>query len=250
MGERPLVCGEALAEASLARKGQAEQPLGVGESRLVVDLSERLDRLSGEALHLHRIPTGVRPPPLQPELDLQARGQRSFAESGRGFDAFFQQRLGLRTPPAFEQRVAELALDTRALARVGDAELERSLKSGGALGEGPGCEGRPAGSKVVVDAAFGACDSGGLGEVVGERGQHAGRICLVDALQRLADLEVELPAADAGDAVVDGSAHELVGKAAGGSRLGQLLDEPGPNRLLERGGEPRRFEPGGFGKHA
>ena len=35
-----------------------------------------------------------------------------------------------------------------------------------------------------------------------------------------------------------------------GSRLGQLLDEPGPNRLLERGGEPRRFEPGGFGKHA
>ena len=142
VGERPLVCGEALADTALAGEGQAEQPLGVGESRLVAELPERLDRLLGEPLHLHRVPVRVRPPPLQPELDLQARRQPSFAETGGGLDALLQQRLGLRTPPRLEQRVAELALDTRTLARVGDAELERSLEPGGALGEGPGCEGR------------------------------------------------------------------------------------------------------------
>src|SRR5262249_22738773 len=111
------------------------------------------------------------------------------------------------------------------------------------------CEGGPAGLEVVLDAAFGASDRGGDGEVVGELGQHLA-VSLLDAFERLADLEVQPGAADPRDAVVDDSAHELMREAAAGRRPGQRLDEPGSNRLLESRGEASRYEPGRAGKHA
>ena len=71
------------------------------------------------------------------------------------------------------------------------------------------------------------------------------------ALERLADAEVQLGAADAGDPVVDGAAHELVREAAGGRRPGQLLEQ---SRLAvassTAASERAPVEPGGLGEDA
>ena len=81
-------------------------------------------------------------------------------------------------------------------------------------------------------------------------GRTRGGVGCVDALERLADAEVELGAADAGDPVVDGAAHELVREAAGGRRLGQLLEARCGSPRSTRGDERAPVEPGGLGEDA
>ena len=69
---------------------------------------------------------------------------------GGGFDALLQERLRLRPAPRLEQRVAELALDTRALARVGDPERERALEQVGRRGQVAALVGAQAGRGEVA----------------------------------------------------------------------------------------------------
>ena len=176
-------------------------------------------------------------------LDEHARREASLLEARRGVEARGQHRVGLRDPPRLEQKVAELDLDARALARVGDPELERAREPRGRLVEAAAAIAASRGAEVVVDRALDAGDRGGEREVVGELGQDAGRIGRVDALERLADAEVKLGSADPDDPVVDGAAHELVREAAGRRRLRQLLDDPGPDASSTAAASASRSSP-------
>ena len=246
------MCGEALGDTALAGKGEAEQPLGVGESRA----GRRAPGRSRSPARASRsISTG-----FQSGLDLHrcsASWTRRRAASPRSprpvaVSMPSSSSASASAPlPRLEQRVAELDLDTRTLARVGDPELERGREPGGALGEGPGRERRLGRAQVVVDGALDAVRRGGEREVVGELGQDAARIARVDALERLADAEVELGAADAGDPVVDGAAHELVREAAGG-RAARAAPRRSRPRIASSSAASKRalVEPGGLGEHA
>ena len=131
--ERALERGAGLAATALAPEREAEQPLGRRRDRArspsssnvsIACLGDRSASRSGS--------TSGSPPAAAPALDERARREASLLEAGRGVEARRQERLGLRGPPRLAEEVAELDLDARALARVGDAELERGREPRGA----------------------------------------------------------------------------------------------------------------------
>ena len=64
-------------------------------------------------------------------MNERERGKAPFPEARRGLERLGQDRVGLRDPPRFGERNAELDLDAGALARVADAERERPLEQVG-----------------------------------------------------------------------------------------------------------------------
>ena len=64
-----------------------------------------------------------------------------------------------------------------------------------------------------MDRSLGASEGSGDRKVMSELGNDALGIDAVYSLESFTDPEVELGAADAGESVVQGAAHELVGKA-------------------------------------
>ena len=95
-------------------------------------------------------------------------------------------------------------------------------------------DGRPRGEHVVLDAARGAAERRGRGEVVREVGQRRGPSAAGRALERLADPQVELGAPHPGQPVVQRPPHELVGEPVGEPGRGELLDHPAADGLVER----------------
>ena len=130
-------------------------------------------------------------------VDERARRDASLLEAGRGVEARGQHRVGLRDPPRLVRRWASSTW-VRARSRgssIPSSSAVESLRGGFARTPPPRSPRRRA--QVVVDRTLDARDRGGKREVVGELGQDAGRVGRVDALERLADAEVQLGAIDA-----------------------------------------------------
>ena len=207
---------------------------------------ERFDRLLRDRPNLRgiglRIPRSAGIP-----ADEGARAPQRLVPRGR-LQRRGSPRGALRPPRCVPSRggVGELDLDARALARVGDSELERSREPAPPLRRRPAAAIAASAARRLYSTARSA-PARGAARVKwwASSGRTRPESAWWIALERLADAEVELGAADAGDPVVDGAAYQLVREAAGRCRLRQLLDHPAPAglRRQRRRGRPGRARP-------
>src|SRR5581483_876464 len=149
-----------------------------------------------------------------------------------------KRRESIRCLSGAMRRVPELEDDFRTVARIVDPQVERSPQPGRCLVEGEGGDGCSRGEDVVLDAALRPAEGSGGGKVVGEVGVRAPRPRRA-ALERLADLQMELGPPDGGETVVQGPANELVREAVGEAMGGKLLEHAAPDRLVECAEERR-----------
>ncbi len=226
------------AEVERAREA-AEQP----DAQRRVGVAERRGRLLEQ---LHRTLVGEPGAPARVLVaDRGAREQLRVAQLAGDLRGVVEGRQRVGRLAAAVARGAELEEHLRALARVLDLQLERRAQPRRRLVERERGGGRAPRADVVVDRALHAAERSGRGEVVREVGERAGR-ALVVALERLADGEVQLRAAQAGEPVVERAAHELVREPVGQLRLGRdLLDHPAARGLLDRGVQLGLREAGG-----
>ena len=228
MGDRPLAGGEALVDSSLTNERRSEQLLGQGKATGVAEPCEGLDGLFRDRKHLRRPDRRVRAQPADRAPYQSVHRDAALLKTRCGVTGSGKERLGFGHPAGLEVEVAELDLNSRALAVVSDPELERGREPQCRLGECARRLRRLRREQVVLDGALRADERGGEREVMGELGQHARQVGGVALLERFADAQVELRQAHARDPVVDRATDELVREAARGRRRGHLLDDPAP----------------------
>jgi hypothetical protein len=129
---------------------------------------------------------------------------------------------------------AELEEQLRALGGAVDLQLQRGAQPRRRLVVGDRVGGGPRGPHVVLHGALRRADRCGRREVVREVRERAARP-LLGALEGLGDAQVELGAAQPGEAVVERAAHELMREPVAQPVRRKLTDHAAADRLVEGG---------------
>ena len=161
-------------------------------------------------------------------------GDAALGGAASRVQALCEHRLRFGYVPGLREAVAEVDLGPRPLLGIGDAELEGGLSVPAAVSYAAAAMSSSASRRLYAVAWRDPMTGTARVKWWASSGRTRVGLGPVDALECLADEEVELGAPDDGDPVVDRAAHELVGEPAGPRRLRQLLDDPVASGLDER----------------
>ena len=209
MAESLLALARSLAERAALARREGDSAVGAREAEIVVEPFEHHGGFAGQRLELDRVAVATDSGALEAHvpLDLLVSG------SARGLECVFEhlgRALWIAGDP---ERPSEVELGASAYALVGDAQLASGREPLGRILEGERCRRLFGGAQVVMDRSLDASEGSGDRKMMSELGNDALGIDAVHSLESFTDAEVELGAADAGESVVQGAPHELVGKA-------------------------------------
>ena len=223
-GDRALLVVADEGERSAAPGQQLDPQLRVVVVERRGGLLEQLDRaLVGDA----RTPAGLL------EADRSRRQQLGVVDLPGDLRGRPEGRHRLVGAPAAKAGGSQLHVDLGPAPRILDAEFERRDEAHLGPVEIQAAQRRPARPDGVRDRPLRAVDRRRRSEVIGEIGHPTVAAALRRPFQGLADLEVELGAAQGAHAVIQRAAHQLMGEPEAQPARRDLLDHPVGDRLAE-----------------